>query len=93
MDKNLKVLNKSPLQKLTVFASALALLSGCSYKNFTDEKVKAETLNSKTNGQMENSQYKAGENSPKPNIVYIVLDDSGFSDLGSYGSEDQNSQS
>ena len=36
---------------------------------------------------MENSKYKAGENSPKPNIVYIVLDDSGFSDLGSYGSE------
>ncbi|WP_301169664.1 arylsulfatase [Brevibacillus nitrificans] len=24
---------------------------------------------------------------PKPNVVYIVIDDSGFSDLGSYGSE------
>ncbi|MCB0667324.1 MAG: sulfatase-like hydrolase/transferase, partial [Saprospiraceae bacterium] len=28
-----------------------------------------------------------GENSPRPNIIYILLDDVGFSDLGPYGSE------
>lgn len=27
------------------------------------------------------------QNSTKPNIIYILLDDTGFSDLGSYGSE------
>ncbi|MFJ7729206.1 arylsulfatase [Neobacillus sp. NPDC097160] len=85
MDYKLKVWNKSPLQKLTVFASAVALLSGCSYKDFTTQEVKAETVNSKE--QNNKAQKKEGQSSTKPNIVYIVLDDSGFSDLGSYGSE------
>jgi arylsulfatase len=87
LDKGLKVLNKSPFQKLTVFASAITLLSGCSYKNFTTQEVKAETMKSKSIVQNEKRQKKEGEDSSKPNIVYIVLDDSGYSDLGSYGSE------
>ncbi|MGF6951073.1 arylsulfatase A-like enzyme [Neobacillus sp. B4I6] len=87
MDKGLKVLNKLPFQKLTAVASALSLLSGCSYKNITGQEVKAEVLKQKTNEQKQKSQQKEGEDSPKPNIVYIVLDDSGFSDIGSYGSE------
>ncbi|ULT58638.1 arylsulfatase [Neobacillus drentensis] len=85
MDKGLKVLRKSPFQKLTVVASALALMSGCSSKMITGQEVKAEVLKTKTNEQ--NKTQKNGENSSKPNIVYIVLDDSGFSDIGSYGSE------
>lgn len=87
LDNRLKVLNKSPFQKVTVFASVLALLSGCSYKNFMEQEVKAES--NKTKVTNENVKQKEGEDFPKPNIVYIVLDDSGFSDLGSYGSEIQ----
>ena len=34
-----------------------------------------------------NSQFGNDSKQEKPNIVYIVLDDTGFSDLGSYGSE------
>lgn len=87
MDKGLKVLSKSPIQMLTVLASTLALLSSCSYKNFTGQEVKVEAVKAKANNQTQNIQQNNGENSAKPNIVYIVLDDSGFSDIGSYGSE------
>ncbi len=87
MDKSLKVVGKLPYHKLTVLASTLALLSGCSYKNFTGQEVKAESLKPNSINQKTKSMQKDGENSPKPNIVYIVLDDSGFSDIGSFGSE------
>lgn len=86
LDKELKVLSKSPLQKFTLFASALVLLSGCSYKNFVGHELKAEAANSKDKEQTKKTNQQSGE-TEKPNIVYIVLDDSGFSDLATYGSE------
>ena len=86
LDKELKVLSKSPLQKFTLFASALVLLSGCSYKNFVGHELKAEEANSKDKEQTKKTNQQSGE-TEKPNIVYIVLDDSGFSDLATYGSE------
>ena len=35
----------------------------------------------------DNSMVLASNDIEKPNIVYIVIDDMGFSDLGCYGSE------
>ena len=39
------------------------------------------------NSAADNSVVLANNNIEKPNIVYIVIDDMGFSDLGCYGSE------
>lgn len=87
MKLGLKVLKQSPFQKLTVFASAITLLSGCSIKDLSTQKAKAESVKAKAAEQNQKAQQKGEKTSQKPNIVYIVLDDSGFSDLGSYGSE------
>ncbi|MEI0843771.1 hypothetical protein R4M06_07450 [Brachyspira pilosicoli] len=38
------------------------------------------------NAIADNSVVLANNNIEKPNIVYIVIDDMGFSDLGCYGS-------
>ncbi|KKK39251.1 arylsulfatase [Mesobacillus campisalis] len=46
--------------------------------------MKAEAAQNK---EAKENDRSAGEDTEKPNIVYIVLDDSGFSDLASYGSE------
>lgn len=86
MGEKLKVLNWSPLHKLTLFTSALTLVSGCSWKNSVSPVIHAEAANSEENVQKVSNE---GKTSSKPNVVFIVLDDSGFSDLGSYGSEIQ----
>ena len=87
MGERLNVLNWSSLHKLTIFTSALSLLSGCSLKNSASPVVRTEAAKLETNVQKETIQGKDGESSSKPNVVFIVLDDSGFSDIGSYGSE------
>src|SRR3954465_1015478 len=87
MGKTLKLLNWSSLYKFTIFTSAVSLVSGCSLKGSTDATAKAEAVKSETNIQKEAIQQKDGEGSSKPNVVFILLDDSGYSDIGSYGSE------
>lgn len=87
MGERLNVLNWSSLHKLTIFTSALSLLSGCSLKASASSVIRTEAEKSETKVQKETIQEKDGESSSKPNVVFIVLDDSGFSDIGSYGSE------
>jgi arylsulfatase A-like enzyme len=72
--------------KATVIGSALSLVAGCSLRNDATE-VNSQTgkASSKQNANADNGSLKQPK--PKTNIVYIVIDDSGFSDLGSYGSE------
>src|SRR3954465_6828081 len=73
------------LFKATVFGSALSMMAGCS-ANFTGERVvKADSNSDKSANNKKSVKEEAqGE---KPNLIYIVLDDSGYSDLGAYGSE------
>ena len=87
MGKRLKLLNRSSLFKLTILTSAVSLVSGFSLKSSADSTTNTEAVKSKTNVQKEAVQQKDGEGSSKPNVVFIVLDDSGYSDIGSYGSE------
>ncbi|MGE8081685.1 arylsulfatase [Peribacillus loiseleuriae] len=89
MSNKSKGLQMDPLKRLTVAASAFALLSGCSDKNFTVKEVNSEAVKQKSTESKENAIHKNNTESPKPNVVYIILDDSGYSDLGSYGSEIQ----
>lgn len=81
MNDNRRFWRRPHIQKLTVFASALTLLSGCGNKS---DMVINENAFDKDKG---NSADNNIVNVEKPNIVYIVLDDSGYSDIGSYGSE------
>lgn len=86
MGEKLRVFNKSPLHKLTLFTSALTLVSGCSWKSSVSPIIHAEAASSEENVQKVTNE---GETASKPNVVFIALDDSGFSDIGSYGSEIQ----
>jgi arylsulfatase A-like enzyme len=73
------------LFKATVFGSALSMIAGCS-ANFTGEKaVKADSNSDKSSN--DKKSVKDETQGEKPNVIYIVLDDSGYSDLGAYGSE------
>jgi arylsulfatase A-like enzyme len=65
---------------LTLTATMTACSSNISFAK-TSEKPKENTNKAATNS----IKYANGEK--KPNIIYIVLDDIGFSDLGAYGSE------
>jgi arylsulfatase A-like enzyme len=65
---------------LTLTATMTACSSNISFAK-TTEKPKENTKNAATNP----TKYANGEK--KPNVIYIVLDDIGFSDLGTYGSE------
>ncbi|MBT2720568.1 sulfatase-like hydrolase/transferase [Bacillus sp. ISL-46] len=65
---------------LTLTATMTACSSNISFAK-TSEKPKENTKKVLKNP----TQYANGDK--KPNIVYIVLDDIGFSDLGTYGSE------
>ncbi len=78
---------KSSLLKLTALTSTVALLAGYSMKNSITPVVKAEEEKAKTDQNNKQNQQKEGEIQSKPNVVFIVLDDSGYSDIGSYGSE------
>lgn len=85
MEPYWKVLNKSPFIKMIACASVFSLLTTFSLK---DQQVIAAT-NNKNAAPKNDTNHISTAAAEKPNIVYIVLDDSGFSDLGSYGSEIQ----
>ncbi|MEH7177517.1 arylsulfatase [Neobacillus vireti] len=71
--------------KATVFGSALSMMAGCS-ANFAGEKVVKADSNSDKSANNKNSVREESQ-AEKPNVIYIVLDDTGYSDLGAYGSE------
>src|SRR5690625_2661483 len=81
--KNMKKRKRSNLFKTALAGTALTLAIGCSAQDEgsdTDDKKKDDTPDPK-------ESTKKTANADDPNIVFIVLDDSGFSDLGAYGSE------
>jgi arylsulfatase A-like enzyme len=81
------------LLKLTAVGSALAIASQAGTTAVGGETPKAGTERKSsrevTAGRMAEhpSSTDGLREASKPNIVYIVLDDMGFSDLGSYGAE------
>lgn len=79
MDGSLK--RKMSLLKMTAVGSMLAATT-----NMTSAWANPET-NSLIQPKKVEINNSSGEKKENPNIVYILLDDMGFSDLGSYGSE------
>src|SRR5699024_4362179 len=63
--------------------TALTVAIGCSVQNEQQGSIDKKNPNK----QKTNSEGKNKANAEDPNIVFIVLDDSGFSDLGAFGSE------
>lgn len=61
----------------SVFTMSAVSLAGCGTNDANNE--------TDTNTNVDLTKYENGET--KPNVIYIVLDDIGFSDLGAYGSE------
>lgn len=82
MDLSLKR-KMSSLLKLTIMGSVLATTTNVASAWATTE-IKNLMFPKKVETKSQTSGTGAKD---KPNIVYIVLDDAGFSDLGSYGSE------
>ncbi|MCQ6280045.1 arylsulfatase [Bacillus sp. EB600] len=84
--KDQKFLSKQSLTKLTMLGTAVALASAITINGHSaiasvpPKEKEADKKKSKTNAEKKKEDTKT-------NVVYIVLDDSGFSDLGSYGSE------
>lgn len=72
------------LGKFTLFGTAAVMASALALQAFTADANEARKEN-----HVEKKQNKAGkkEENSKTNVIYIVLDDAGFSDLGSFGSE------
>lgn len=81
MNLDWKDFSWSPMKKFTAAATSLALIAGCSSNGETNE-VQTSTSSS---GRDDEANIET-QIDPK-NIVYITLDDSGFSDFASYGSE------
>ncbi|SHI90237.1 arylsulfatase [Dethiosulfatibacter aminovorans DSM 17477] len=67
----------------SVIALSTSFVSGCS-KAPTQEPEKPDNNASKANAI---TSVSTSEKLSNPNIVYLVIDDMGFSDLGCYGSE------
>ena len=78
-----KRITKNVALKTVAWSSVLTLAAGsmvaCGSNDGTD--------NTSTTTNVDLTKYENGET--KPNVIYIVLDDIGFSDLGAYGSEIQ----
>ncbi|WP_404331771.1 hypothetical protein [Mesobacillus maritimus] len=79
--KEKRIFPRSYLTKLSVFGTVVAMasafiLNGCS----TSESVSAKENNNENKNQNKKVENLNGES--KSNVVFIVLDDSGFSDLG-----------
>ncbi|MBM4765163.1 arylsulfatase [Bacillus sp. B15-48] len=72
------------LFKATVIGTAMSMLAGCS-TNFAGESIAKADLN--TDKTTSDKSIKQDAQGQKPNIIYIVLDDAGYSDIGAYGSE------
>ncbi len=69
------------IRKATAVGSMLTLVAGMtSCSNVASEK-------NKDDGSIKVDETKYSNGDRKPNVVYIILDDIGFSDLGCYGSE------
>lgn len=67
--------------KAVALGSALTVLSSVT----ACTKAKTESSNNSSTNKTNQTKFENGER--KPNVIYVVLDDIGFSDLGSYGSE------
>src|SRR5699024_2595575 len=74
---------KQGLFKTALAGSALTLAIGCSAQE-GKQKANENDEDKKTTPKTEDKKTASVDD---PNVVFIVLDDAGFSDLGSYGSE------
>lgn len=74
-----RMFSKITKTNLSILTAGSLILSGYINQDHNDSTMQL-TLNT----EKKNHEFKLQE---KPNIIYIILDDSGYSDIGSYGSE------
>ena len=83
--KDKKSMFKSPLAKFTMLGTAAVMASAITLNGFPANA--SDAPKEKGTEKKSNKTVSKKKEETKTNVVYIVLDDSGFSDLGSYGSE------
>src|SRR3954469_2550451 len=83
--KDKKFIPKSSLAKFTMFGTAMVMASAITINGYS--AIAADSPKDKGSDKKQNKTTEKKKEESKTNVVYIVLDDSGFSDLGSYGSE------
>ena len=83
--KDKKSMFKSPLAKFTMLGTAAVMASAITINGFPANA--SDAPKEKGTEKKSNKTVSKKKEETKTNVVYIVLDDSGFSDLGSYGSE------
>jgi arylsulfatase len=71
------------IMKAIALGSALTMAAGITAYG-ADNSINSNTIDNTANTK---EQTAAQNNEKKPNVIYIILDDIGFSDLGCYGSE------
>src|SRR4051794_3209694 len=65
-----------------------ASMTACNSMNFIDKvSAKAKEQPKENNKKVFEDPTKYANGDKKPNVIYIVLDDIGFSDIGAYGAE------
>ena len=84
--KGKRLIPRPPLAKLTLYGTAIVMASALTINGFSttaEDSAKAKD----TDKKQSKTATAPKDDGSKTNVVYIVLDDSGYSDLGSYGSE------
>lgn len=85
------LIGSTPIMKSLTIGSILTLtasLTACSLSSTAEKtSVKAKEPPKENSKKMTEISTKYSNGEKKPNVIYIILDDIGFSDLGAYGSE------
>src|SRR3954447_20335039 len=83
--KDKRIIPKPSLAKFTMLGTAMVVASAITINGYS--AIASDAPKDKDSDKKQSKTTAKKKEESKTNVVYIVLDDSGFSDLGSYGSE------